>query len=154
VKPTTAGRIPSPYRELLVHENEMTSTLEQHFGGPVTVRVLSSFSSGRSYFRRVVLALERTGRPVALGAVRLRLDAFSLGVRARILGEKVPLGRILTNAGVQYGSHPTAFFEVMPSAEMMAMFWMSRARTMYGRRTQLTVGADRAGDIVEIIPLV
>ena len=64
VKRTTAGRIPSPYKSLLVHENEMTSTLERHFGGRVTVRVLGSFSRGRSYFRRVLLAMESTGRPV------------------------------------------------------------------------------------------
>ena len=36
----------------------MTSTLEAHFGGSLTVRVLSSFSRGRSYFRRVLLALD------------------------------------------------------------------------------------------------
>ena len=69
VRPTTAERVPPPYRGLLVHQNEMTSTLEAHFGGPVTVRVLSSFSKGQSYFRRVLLVLEGTGTPVAMGAI-------------------------------------------------------------------------------------
>jgi len=153
VKRTTAGRIPSPYKSLLVHENEMTSTLERHFGGRVTVRVLGSFSRGRSYFRRVLLAMESTGRPVSMGAVRLRLDVFSPRIRARILGEKMPLGRILTNAGIRYGSHPTAFLEVTPNAEMMGVFWMPEPRTMYGRRTQVTVAGEKIGDIVEILPL-
>ncbi len=150
---TTAPRIPAPYQGLLVHQNEMTSTLERYFGGRVTVRVLSSFSKGRSYFRRVLLVLERSGRPVAMGAVRLRLDAFSGAVRARILGEKVPLGRVLSEAGVAYESRPTAFLQLTPNAEMMGVFWMPRARTLYGRRTQVTVGNDRIGDIVEILPL-
>ena len=154
VKRTTAQRIPSPYNGLLVHQNEMTSTLERHFGGRVTVRVLATFSRGRSYFRRVLLALENTGRPVSMGAVRLRLDAFNPSIRARILGEKAPLGRILSDAGTVYESRPTAFLEVTPNAEMMGVFWMSEPRTLYGRRTELTVGGERIGDIVEILPLV
>ena len=156
VKRTTAERIPSPYHSLLVHEKEMTATLERHFGGRVAVRVLSTFSKGRSYFRRVLLTMESTGRPVAMGAVRLALDAvaFSPAVRARILSQKVPLGRILSEAGVRYESIPTAFLEVTPNAEMMGVFWMSEPRRLYGRRTRLTVAGERIGDIVEIIPLV
>ena len=154
VKTTAPDRIPSPYRKLLDHQNEMTSTLEGHFGGPVTVRVLSSFSRGRSYFRRVLLALRSTGRPVAMGAVRLRLDVFSPAIRARILGEKIPLGRVLSDGGILYLSRPTTFLEVTPNAEMMGVFWMPEPRTMYGRRTQVTVAGNRIGDIVEILPLV
>ena len=120
----------------------------------MTVRVLSTFSRGRSYFRRVLLALEKTGRPVSMGAVRLRLDVFSPAVRARILGEKVPLGRILSEAGVVYASRPTAFLEVTPNAEMLGVFWMPEPQTLYGRRTELTVAGDKIGDIVEILPLV
>ena len=154
VKRTTAERMPSPYNSLLVHQNELTSTLERHFGGRVTVRVLASFSRGRSYFRRVLLVLESTGRPVSMGAVRLRLDALSPRIRARILGEKVPLGRILSDARIRYESRPTAFLEVTPNAEMMGVFWMPEPRTLYGRRTELTVADERIGDIVEILPLV
>jgi chorismate-pyruvate lyase len=151
---TTADRIPAPYHGLLVHQDEMTSTLENHFGGPVTVRVLSSFSRRRSYFRRVLLVLEATGRPVLMGAVRLRLDAFSPAVRARILSGQVPLGRILRDGGIRYESRPTAYFTVAPNAEMMGVFWMPSPRTIYGRRTWVTLGDARIGDIVEIIPLV
>ena len=154
VKQTTPDRIPSPYNNLLVHHDEMTSTLERHFGGRVTVRVLSSFTKGRSYFRRVLLALENTGRPVSMGAVRLRLDVFSARVRARILRQQVPLGRVLSEAGIKYGSHPTAFLEVTPNAEMMGVFWMPEPLTLYGRRTRVTIAGDQIGDIVEILPLV
>jgi hypothetical protein len=154
VKRTTAGRIPPPYHGLLVHQDEMTSTLERHFGGPLTVRVLSSFSRGRSYFRRVLLVVKSTGRPVAMGAVRLRLDVFRPTIRARILSEQVPLGRVMRDAGIMYRSRPTAFFQVTPNAEMMGVFWMPEPETMYGRQTQVTLGDARIGDIVEILPLV
>ncbi len=154
VRPTTAARIPPPYHDLLVHENEMTSTLEAHFGGPLTVRVLSSFSKGRSYFRRVLLALEATGVPVAMGAIRLRLGAFRPAIRARILRGEAPVGRILRDADIVYESCPSAFFEITPNAEMMGVFWMPAPAKIYGRRTRVTLGATRIGDIVEVLPLV
>ena len=34
VKAIEAGDIPLPYRSLLVHQIDMTLTLERHFGGP------------------------------------------------------------------------------------------------------------------------
>src|SRR5262245_7770305 len=38
---------PTPYKSLLVHERDMTITLEAHFGGRVTLRALSTFRKGR-----------------------------------------------------------------------------------------------------------
>lgn len=154
VKRTTPDRIPRPYDKLLVHESEMTYTLEQHFGGRVAVRVLSTCTTGGSYFRRVLLAMESSGRPVAMGAVRVTLDAFSPRIRARILRQREPLGRILREAGIDYGSHPAAFFQVTPNSEMLGVFWMPAPLTLYGRQTQMTLGDVKIGDVVEILPLV
>ena len=151
---TSPARIPSPYHDLLVHENEMTQTLERHAGGPVAVRVLATSSAGRWYSRRVLLVLESSGRPMAIGAVRIRLDAFNARTRARILQQQVPLGRLLREAAIDYLSRPTAFFEVTPNAEMMGVFWMREAGTLYGRQTQIMLGGARVGDIVEILSLV
>jgi chorismate-pyruvate lyase len=151
---TSASRIPSPYHGLLVHENEMTQTLERHVGGPVGIRVMSIVAAGPWYSRRVLMVEELSARPVAMGAVRIRLDAFSARIRARILRQQAPLGRILREAGVQYVSRPTAFFEVTPNAEMMGVFRMPEARTLYGRQTQLMLGDAKVGDLVEILPLV
>src|SRR5262245_51699328 len=147
-KPTTAERIPSPCRELLIQQSGMTSALERHFGGAVAVRVLTSFSRGRWYFRRVLLALQDSGRPVAMGAARLNLDFFSTRVRARILSEQVPLGRILVEADVQYHSRPTGYVQVTPTADMLGFFWMRDVQTLFGRRTQVSVHGKRVGDIV------
>src|SRR5438128_11041949 len=63
--------IPLPYRSLLVHEGDMTMTLEQHFGNRIGLRVLSSFSRGRWYYRRVLLVKEYSGRPVQMGVIRM-----------------------------------------------------------------------------------
>jgi chorismate-pyruvate lyase len=148
------GRIPPPYRSLLVHENDMTLTLEAHFGGRVTLRALSTFRERRSYFRRVLLVQEYSARPVEMGAIRIDLSAFRPGIRAQILKGRVPLGRLLRDGGVDYQSRPTAFLAVTPNPEMMGVFWMREPRTLYGRQTEMTVGGRKIGDIVEILPLV
>jgi chorismate-pyruvate lyase len=119
VKAIAAGRIPIPYRSLLVHTTDMTLTLERHFGGRVALRPLATFTSGPWYFRRVLLALEYTGRPVEMGAIRIKVRAFSERIRRQILKNDVPLGRLLRDGGVRYESRPKAFFAVTPNPEMM-----------------------------------
>ena len=148
------GSIPLPYRSLLVHTIDMTLTLERHFGGKVVLRPLATFSSGPWYFRRVLLAQEYTGRPVEMGAIRIKVGAFSDRIRRQILKNDVPLGRLLRDGGVKYESRPKAFLAVTPNPEMMGVFWMREPRTLYGRRTEMIHDGTKIGDIVEVLPLV
>ena len=97
--------IPSPYRSLLVHQRDMTLTLEAHFGGRVVLRPLSTFTRGGWYYRRVLLAQEYSGRPVEMGAIRIKLGAFAAAASApRSCRNAVPLGRILRDGGVDFTS--------------------------------------------------
>jgi len=152
-RPVPAERIPTPYRSLLVHERDMTLTLEAHFGGRVTLRALSTFREGRSYFRRVLLVQEYSARPVEMGAIRIDLQGFAPRIRAAILRNEIPLGRVLRDGGVDYRSRPTQFLSVEPNSEMMGVFWMREPCTLYGRQTQMSVDGRKIGDIVEILPL-
>ena len=154
VRAVSPKDIPSPYRSLLVHENDMTITLERHFGGPVMLRTLSTTLAGAWYMRRVLLVQQYSGRPVEMGATRLRMDAFKPKVRAQILRNEIPLGRLLRDAGVDFKSQPRAFLAVAPNPEMMGVFWMREPRTLYGRQTELFEAGRKIGDIVEILPLV
>jgi hypothetical protein len=146
--------IPLPYRTLLVHERDMTLTLEDHFGRRVVLRALSTFRRGRAYFRRVLLVQEYSGRPVEMGAIRIDLGAFRAKIRARILEGRVPLGRVLRDGGVDYRSRPRSFLAFEPNSEMMGVFWMREPKTLYGRQTEVTLDGRKIGDIVEILPLV
>src|SRR5207302_1539503 len=110
-------------------------TLEQHFGGRITLRTLSTFSQGGSYFRRVLLALEYSGRPVEMGALRINLQAFRRPVRQKILGNTIPLGRLLRDARVDFKSQATRFLRLLPNSEMLGVFWMREPRPLYGRQT-------------------
>lgn len=147
-------QIPQPYRSLLVHQRDMTLTLEAHFGGRVALRPLTTFISGPWYYRRVLLAQEYSGRPVEMGAIRMKLAALPRPVQAEIRRNQVPLGRILRDGGVDFTSVPREFFAVVPNPEMMGVFWMREPRTLYGRRTEVLVGGKAIGDIVEVLPLV
>jgi chorismate-pyruvate lyase len=146
--------IPLPYRSLLVHTTDMTLTLERHFGGKVALRPLATFSTGAWYYRRVLLAQEYTGRPVEMGAIRIKVGAFSDRIRRQILKNDVPLGRLLRDGGVKYESRPKAFLAVTPNSEMMGVFWMREPKTLYGRRTEMIHDGAKIGDIVEVLPLV
>lgn len=152
VRVIPASRVPAPYRALLVHERDMTPTLEAHHGGPVALRALSTLREGVSYFRRVLLVRRSSGCPVVMAAVRLDITAFSRSVRDRILGNRVPLGRVLRDGGVDYRSRPTAFLAVRPNPEMLGVFWMKAPRTLYGRQTEITLKDRSVGEIVEILP--
>jgi hypothetical protein len=146
-------RIPPPYDGLLVHEREMTGTLERHFDTTLVVRVIQAWSHGRWYFRRSLLAQEFSGRPVAMGMVRINLDAFGARVANQIVKGSIPLGRVLREAGIQYRSQPRTFLEIKPTAEMMGVFWMREPRLLYGRQTDVTLGGKRIGNIIEVLPV-
>ena len=146
--------IPLPYRTLLVHDSDMTLTLERHFGGRVVLRPLSTFSLGGSYFRRVLLVQEYAGQPVEMGAIRMELDAFDAPLRRQILDNEIPLGSILRDRRLEYASRVKAFLQLMPNPEMMGVFWMREPRVLYGRRTEIVRRGRKIGDIVEVLPLV
>ena len=145
--------IPQPYRSLLVHTTDMTLTLERHFGVRVVLRPLSTFTQGPWYFRRVLLSQEYTGRPVEMGAIRIRIGSFPERIRKQILQNDVPLGRLLRDGGVQYQSLPKMFLAVTPNPAMMGVFWMREPKTLYGRRTEMMHNGTKIGDIVEVLPL-
>jgi hypothetical protein len=154
VKAIDPDDIPLPYQSLLVHKIDMTLTLERHFGGRVALRPLSTFLHGPWYFRRVLLAQEYTGRPVEMGAIRIKVSAFPEAIRRKILKNDIPLGRLLRDGGVAYESRPKMFLSVTPNAEMMGVFWMREPKTLYGRRTEMFRNGAKIGDIVEVLPLV
>lgn len=149
-----AEALPEPYRRLLVHDSDMTQTLERHVGDRLLIRPLSMTLRGRWYFRRVLLVQSSSGRPVEMGAIRISVDVLPARVRAEILRGEVPLGRILREAGLDYKSRPQRFVAITPNSEMMGVFWMREPQTLYGRQTVVTLNGAKIGQVVEVLPLV
>ena len=64
-----------------------------------------------------LLAVE-SGRAVEYGAIQIFLDRFAEPWRSQILGEHLPLGRILNESGMHYTSCPSGYFCCVPDAFM------------------------------------
>src|SRR5687768_804489 len=65
--------VPEPYRRLLVHDNDMTPTLEAFHRERIHLRVTRWRIDEDTYARQVVLTLDDSGRPVEFGAIVIYL---------------------------------------------------------------------------------
>ncbi len=145
--------MPEPYKGLLVHQKDMTSTLEAFHGRRVHLRVLSQERQGQDYVREVVLQLEGTGLPVEFGAIRIHLDLFPLAAREQILQAQWPLGHILKDHAIAYLSRPGAFLRIASDPLINSVLGLTGAQLLYGRRNTLLDTAERPlAEIVEILP--
>ena len=98
--------VPEPYKSLLVHERDMTSTLEGFHKAGIHLRLVSRQRRGDDYFREVVLVLDGTETPVEFVAIRIDLARFPEPAREAILKELFPLGHILKDCAIEYQSRP------------------------------------------------
>jgi hypothetical protein len=144
--------VPEPYKRLLVHSSDMTSTLERFYEEPVHVRVLSSRQEADEYFREVVLRTEKD-KPIEFGAIKINLALCTEDARRQILEERWPLGRILKDCGMHYSSWPKAFLKVASDRLINSALNLKGANVLYGRRNTLLNAEEQSlAEIVEILP--
>ena len=145
--------VPQPYRQLLVHRDDMTPTLEKFHGRDIHLRLLGRRRKGSGYFREVVLLLDGTDQPVEFGAIKIYLDRFGAEARRQILEEQRPLGHILHECGVKHRSRPKAFLRLASDHFINDALQLTGANVLYGRRNTLYDPQDRPlAEIVEILP--
>ena len=148
------AEMPEPYRSLLVHLSDMTSTLENFHGDRLKLEVLSSRVDGGIYLREVLLRLEKSGKPVEFGAIRIHLDRFEPEPRKLILGGKVPLGRVLAEQKVPFTSRPNGFFRIAADSFIGPLLAAEEGIRLHARRNTLSNPSGQPlADIVEILPL-
>lgn len=145
--------MPEPYRQLLVHDNDMTPTLEAWFYSDIHIEVWSREHQGDLYLREVLLRLDRDLRPVEFGANQINLALFAPDVRRLILDEYLPLGHILKMRDIPHRGFPLGYFEIEADLRLQHAFRLSGPRPLYGRRNRITDPQGRVlSDIVEILP--
>jgi chorismate-pyruvate lyase len=129
--------IPQPLRDLLVHCNDMTPTLEAFYERNIHIRVLRRRRQGQEYVREVVLHLDGTDEPVEFGANRILLDCFPPAAQKQILEEREPLGHILRDYGVTHTCEPNAFIRVASDRLINEALGLRGAQILYGRHNRL-----------------
>lgn len=145
--------IPEPYRKLLVHENDMTGTLEQYHDNRIHLRVLHSKQLGKLYYREVVLQLDHSAQAAGFGATKLDLRLYPAEAQRLILKDYVPLGSILAQFQIAYTCHPSAYLRIQPDESIATELNLGNPVPLYGRRNTLknARGAILA-ELIEILP--
>jgi chorismate-pyruvate lyase len=145
--------VPQPYKRLLVHNNDMTPTLEKFYAQDIHLRVFGRRRKGNEYFREVVLLLDNNDQPVEFGAIKIDLELFSDEARKHILEERRPLGHILDEGRITHASRPKAFLRIASDKVINEALHLKGANVLYGRRNTLFDSKDRPlAEIVEILP--
>ena len=153
IEAVSGAEVPEPYQSLLVHQDDMTPTLEKFYGDTIHIRVLHREHREDVYFREVVLVTDKDEKPVEFGAIKINLALFSPAARQEILEERLPLGHILADCTVIHTSRPKAFLRVQSDALINSVLKLEGAHTLYGRRNTLWDPQQRPlAEIVEILP--
>ena len=145
--------VPEPYKTLLVHNDDMTPTLEKFYGETIHLEVFRREQRGDFYYREVVLLLDQNEKRVEFGAIKINLALFSSSARRQILQEHLPLGHILQECGMAHTSRPKAFLRVRADDFIKQSLKLSGDHWLYGRRNTLfDPGRRHLAEIVEILP--
>jgi hypothetical protein len=145
--------VPEPYRTLLVHDSDMTPTLEQFHGKRIHLRVIHSQERDGAYYREVALLLDGSNAAVEFGAIKINLNLFPANAQRAILNEEMPLGRVLAEFRIKHTSKPKAFLKIKADDFICQALRVEKPQTLYGRRNTLFDPQHRAlAEIVEILP--
>ena len=145
--------VPEPYRRLLVHERDMTPTLENEYGQGIHLCLLKSRIFDDVIEREVVLVLDQAQKPVEFGAIRIQLNDLHSRARQLVVEGNAPLGAILRDQGIAHESHPKAYLRINSDNLIGSALGLTGSHVLYGRRNVLTYPfGNILADIVEILP--
>lgn len=141
---------PEPYKTMLVHDHHMTVAMETFHRSAVDVRVLGHKLDGDVYSREILLLKQGTEQVVQYGIVRFNLSYVTAEVRGEILGQQIPLGRILINHNVLRHIDLGAILEITVGPRLAAHFEMPERAMTYGRLATIFCNRQPAVDLLEI----
>ena len=145
--------VPQPYQQLLVHDGDMTPTLENFYEATIHLEVLRRERKGDFYFREVVLLTDDSNQRVEFGAIKIFLNLFPRAAQAEILTERLPLGSILSKYRIEHTSRPKGFLRIQSDAFINKCLGLTSTHFLYGRRNTLRTPEDHPlAEIVEILP--
>lgn len=143
--------IPAVSRELLVHDEHMTVTVERFLSEPVRLHVLQQIQTDSHYSRAILLSGSESGRLIQFGIVRIDLTTVGDAVRQEIQAGVTPLGRILIEHDVMRSIHPSYYLKITPTGEMMALLKLADASPIYGRLATIMTHSHPAIEVLEVV---
>ncbi len=141
---------PEPYHRMLVHEHHMTISMESYHDCTVDVEVMDSRFEGGLYLRKIRLHKTGTKNAIQFGYVRFNLDFVTEKVRAEILAEKTPLGRVLIQHNVFRHVDLGAILRFNAGPGMADYLQMQEGQTTYGRLATIFCNGSPAIDLLEV----
>lgn len=145
--------VPPPWRQLLVHNEDMTPTLREFHLSEISLQVVQAEMSDEYVMRQVVLHRTSDGAPVEYGAIGIQLGGFPAKVKQLIREGNLPLGGILESEGVPHRSAPRAWFVIDADEHIGELLHVRPGTKLYGRCNALTHPDGIVfADIVEILP--
>lgn len=147
------AELPEPARQLLVHGQDMTSTLAAFHGSPLGVEVLQRRQDDTLYFREVFLRTRSDDRIVEYGVIAIALEQFTPLQREAILAGEIPLGELLHRFRIPFVSAPIGFFSVSSASLGDRPFAVPGDTLCHGRFNRLgKPTGETLAWILEILP--
>lgn len=148
-----AEEMPEPYRTLLVHNDDMTPTLESFYGETTELQIQFKQERGTELLRQVVLLTEKSGLHVEFGAITISLNLFDNAPRQEILECRIPLGTILNTHHIEHYGKPAAFFRLTADDHIKQALRMNEHDVVYGRCNAIyNCHNEPLARIVEVLP--
>lgn len=153
ITPLFEQYLPEPYRLLLVHQRNMTPTLEEYHGGTIYIERINVFSDEEETTREVVLRRDSDAKPLEYGVSRTFRSRLPPEALFLLDDGRLPLGTILRVCDCEHTVQPSGFFKIRPTPFFADVFEVDDAAYLYGRRNML-VGLDGRpiAEVCEILP--
>lgn len=156
-----AAEVPEPARGLLDHSSHMTVAMERFHGAPLGLRVVARAdgprgSGDKPWYAREILLLSPRGEVVQYGIVRIDLTHVDATTAAAIRAARIPLGRVLIDAGLLREVHDVRLLEVIPGPRLESLFGRLPepgvvAAPTWGRVAQISLGGHPAVELLEVV---
>lgn len=144
-----ADELPPAMRQLLIHDDHMTVSMEAFHQSPVNVEVLGTRRDDSHYVRMSLLTRAVDGALIQLGLVRILRQQMSPPIWQEITSECIPLGRILISHNVLRKVSWERLFRFQPGPALQADLRLPD-QGMYGRTARIEVRGEPLIDLLEI----
>ena len=153
IEPLDPQDMPQPYRDLLVHDGDMTPTLENFAADTLHLNCLQGLEENGALFRQVLLITDHDNHILEFGAIKIYLDRFPPTPRQLIREAHIPLGRIMADYNLTHVSRPKGYFAFISDRHIGQAFGLTQRLGLYGRHNVIYDTEDKPmAEVVEILP--